>query len=90
MKVHFRPETNFFCSNASTLWPHIYFVEGLFQFREILHPTCANFKTTSSSIIIFTLLTTAATIKAYFKPSPHPTPLPRPVVIQTGKVSVAL
>ena len=51
MKPPFRQETNFFRSNIGALWPHEYF-EGRFLFREILHPTCAIFKTTSSSTVV--------------------------------------
>ena len=49
-------------------------------FRKVSHPPRATFKTTSSSTVVATLLTTA--VKAYFEPSPHPTPSPRPVVTQ--------
>ena len=30
MKVPFRPETNFSCSNAGVLWLHKYFLKGAF------------------------------------------------------------
>ena len=47
-------------------------------FREVSHPLRVTFKTTSSSTVVATLLTTA--VKAYFEPGPHPAPSPRPVV----------